>query len=176
MDILRLILFAALLRFYVAAASPAAPPWNHYAHGGHSCTSTVRPARERREPAAAPAQGRQAAGSADRSAAGRRRTRRGGRRRARGRRAGRRHQQRGPSTVSGGGGYGGLCVVSLNVQSVKPKILSLRHDLNHFNCDICVLSETWLKPETHSRYVHFPGYDFTRADRPDGRGYGGSLC
>ena len=56
---------------------------------------------------------------------------------------------------------------------VKPKILSLRHDLAHFDCDICVLSETWLKPETLTRYVNFPGYKLTTADRSDGRGYGG---
>ena len=56
---------------------------------------------------------------------------------------------------------------------MKPKILALRHDLSHFNCDICVLSETWLKPETHSRYVNFPDFDLTRMDRPDGKGYGG---
>ena len=66
-----------------------------------------------------------------------------------------------------------MCILALNVQSLKPKILSVRHDLSYYGCDICVLSETWLKPETVSRYVHFPGYNLIRADRPDGRGYGG---
>ena len=68
---------------------------------------------------------------------------------------------------------GSVCFAALNVRSLKPKILSLRHDLNFFDCDVCVLSETWLKPEISSRYVNFPGYTLTRADRPDGRGYGG---
>ena len=52
-------------------------------------------------------------------------------------------------------------------------MLSLRHDLSYFDCDLCVLSETWLKPETISRFVNFPGYSLTRADRPDGSGFGG---
>ena len=39
--------------------------------------------------------------------------------------------------------------------------------------DLCILTETWLKPETSSRFVNFPGYSLTRADRSDGRGYGG---
>ena len=51
--------------------------------------------------------------------------------------------------------------------------MSLRHDLALFDCDICVLNETWLKPEIPSRLVNFPGYTLTRADRPDGRGFGG---
>ena len=63
--------------------------------------------------------------------------------------------------------------MSLNIRSLKPKILSLRHDLSYFDCDLRVLSETWLKPETISRLVSFPGYSLTRADRPDGSGFGG---
>ena len=42
------------------------------------------------------------------------------------------------------GYHGGLCILSLNMQSIKSKIVSLRHDLKHFDCGICVLSETWL--------------------------------
>ena len=71
------------------------------------------------------------------------------------------------------GGRGGICFAALNIRSLKPKVLSLRHDLGFYDCDVCVLSETWLKPETPSRYITFPGYTLTRADRPDGRGYGG---
>ena len=65
-----------------------------------------------------------------------------------------------------------MCILSLYIQSVKRKILSLPHDLSHYDFDICILSETWLKPKTLSRYVQFPGNSLTRADRPDGRGYG----
>ena len=110
----------------------------------------------------------------------RRRGRRGGRGRARGRRGGRRRCFGGVGAgevsrraSSGGDGKGGLCVLSLNIRSIKPKILSLRHDLSSFEGDVCVLSETWLKPETPSRYVNFPGYSFTRADRAYGQGFGG---
>ena len=35
------------------------------------------------------------------------------------------------------------------------------------------LNETWLKPSTPSRLLILPGYRLFRADRPDGRGYGG---
>ena len=36
-----------------------------------------------------------------------------------------------------------------------------------------MLQETWLSPRLSSRLLVFPGYTVTRADRPDGRGYGG---
>ena len=36
-----------------------------------------------------------------------------------------------------------------------------------------LLSETWLRPSTPSCLVVLPGYTISRADRPDGRGYGG---
>ena len=102
------------------------------------------------------------------------RGRRGGGGRARGRRGGRRRCGGVSRRVCDMGGDGsGLCLISLNIRSIKPKILSLRHDLSFYDCDICVLAETWLKPETLSRYVNFPEYSFIRADRMDGRGYGG---
>ena len=36
-----------------------------------------------------------------------------------------------------------------------------------------ILNETWMKPSTHNRLVPLPGYQLTRRDRPDRRGYGG---
>ena len=36
-----------------------------------------------------------------------------------------------------------------------------------------LLSETWLKPTTPNRLIVIPGFRLARADRPDGRGYGG---
>ena len=70
-------------------------------------------------------------------------------------------------------GRGALSILSLNILSLKPKILELRHDLELFNCDIAVICETWLRPETSSRFVTIPGFSLHRADRPDGSGYGG---
>ena len=35
------------------------------------------------------------------------------------------------------------------------------------------LNETWLRPSTRNRLLILPGYRLIRADRPDGRGYGG---
>ena len=185
-ELLQLVFFAVLVRLFVIAAEPAAAPWPQQTWGKF-CGSTglAAAAAQRLLPeCCAAAEERGPVVLAARSAGGAapgRRTRRGGRRRrSRGRRGGRRHQRGGggggassSAPAPGGGGSWGLCVLSLNIQSVKPKILSLRHDLSYLNCDICVLSETWLKPETLSRYVNFPGYSLTRADRRDGRGYGG---
>ena len=39
--------------------------------------------------------------------------------------------------------------------------------------DLIMLSETWLKPRVPNRLVTFPGYQLIRADRVDGRGFGG---
>ena len=66
-----------------------------------------------------------------------------------------------------------LYVAQLNVQSIKPKLLEIRHDIAQHDYDAVVLCETWLKPTTHGRYVPVPGYQLLRRDRPDGRGYGG---
>ena len=95
------------------------------------------------------------------------------RRRRRGRR-GRRPQPRG----SRGGGWratdhAGLLIGSLNVQSVKPKLLELSQEMHRFNYDVMALQETWLKPSTPNRLLSLPGYQIHRTDRPDGRGYGG---
>ncbi|KAF0288234.1 hypothetical protein FJT64_013386 [Amphibalanus amphitrite] len=45
--------------------------------------------------------------------------------------------------------------------------------LNRLDYDICVITETWLRPATASRLVTFPGYTLHRADRPGDAGYGG---
>ena len=67
-----------------------------------------------------------------------------------------------------------LLVGLLNIQSLLPKITALQHEhLNRLQYDICVLTETWLRPSTDSRLVAFPGYALYRADRPGGAGYGG---
>ena len=66
-----------------------------------------------------------------------------------------------------------LTVGLLNVQSLKPKLLELADELHHASYDILALNETWLRPSTPSRLLVLPGYRLFRADRPDGRGYGG---
>ena len=87
-----------------------------------------------------------------------------------------------PAAVSAGAAPGvgpvpvpvsGLLVGALNVQSLKQKILELTQELHHHGNDVMLLSETWLKPSTPSRLITLPGYNLVRADRPDGRGYGG---
>ena len=66
-----------------------------------------------------------------------------------------------------------LLLTSLNVQSLLPKILPLRCEISDTGADIIILSETWLKPRVPNRLVAFPGYQLIRADRADGRGFGG---
>ena len=46
-------------------------------------------------------------------------------------------------------------------------------EISRLDLDIILLSETWLKPSTPNRLLVIPGYHISRADRPDGRGYGG---
>ena len=177
-DLLRLAVLLFLVRLLVSAAAPAAIRTRQQGRrrtsrsSGHDVIGHLSPlpglgglaatAQARDVELLLPAGG----GPARRG-----RTRRGGRGRPRGRRGGRRHRRE--ERHQGVEGRGGICVVALNVRSLKPKILSLRHDLGYFDCDVCALSETWLKPETPSRCINFPGYTLTRADRPDGRGYGG---
>ena len=62
---------------------------------------------------------------------------------------------------------------SINVQSLKPKLIDLASDLHHLDYDIIAISETWLRPSTPTRLLIIPGYTLHRADRPDNRGYGG---
>ncbi|KAF0311130.1 hypothetical protein FJT64_018016 [Amphibalanus amphitrite] len=62
----------------------------------------------------------------------------------------------------------------INIQSLLPKIASLQHDqLNRFDHDFFLLTETWLRSATATRLVTFPGYTLHRADRPGDAGYGG---
>ena len=98
---------------------------------------------------------------------------------------GRRPQRRGARGRSGRGGRQpettdarpqvgrSLRIGALNIQSLKPKIMELTHELRQNDYDILLLSETWLRPTTPDRLVVIPGYSLSRTDRPDGRGYGG---
>ena len=66
-----------------------------------------------------------------------------------------------------------LTVGLLNIQSLKPKLLELTDQLHRGSYDLMALNETWLRPSTPNRLLVLPGYRLFRADRPDGRGYGG---
>ena len=84
--------------------------------------------------------------------------------------------QPGPESARGGGCRAqatGLVIGALNIQSLKPKLLELSHELNQHQFDVLSLSETWLKPATPTKLLVLPGYSVARADRRDGRGYGG---
>ena len=53
---------------------------------------------------------------------------------------------------------GQLYVAQLNIQSMKPKLLELRHDIAQHDYDVVVLCETWLKSTTHNRLIPVPGW------------------
>ena len=93
-----------------------------------------------------------------------------------GRRRGRRSRRcgcRGGECWRAGTARGELRACSLNIQSLKPKTVELRLELERMKWDIIFLQETWLSSRLSGRLLVFPGYTLTRADRPDGRGYGG---
>ena len=45
--------------------------------------------------------------------------------------------------------------------------------LSILDCDLFLLTETWLRPATPNRLLVIPGFKINRIDRPDGSGYGG---
>ena len=92
------------------------------------------------------------------------------RRTRRGNRPGR---KRGPNGWRARDVRGGTLIGAINIQSVKPKLLELNHELSKRRYDLLSITETWLKPNTPSRLLSFPGYRLFRADRPDKSGYGG---
>ena len=187
-ELLRCLVVLAVARLLVLAAAPAPAPscGRHGRAGGASGlggpvadrlanrVATARPARARappaepvRDPMSLKVVTPPAAGpvtDSDRGAVGRPR-RRGARSRRRGSRGGRiwrTEPQRGQ-----------LYIGELNVQSLKPKLLELRHDIAEHGFDVIVLNETWMRPATPNRLVPIPGYRLARRDRPDNRGYGG---
>ena len=197
-DLLRHLTFLAIVRVLVLACTPQPPPYlnppaaaccnygSHSLQRDHHLLRDVhicRPARPRSNPAAVPPgrpppaltrdvtspeapPGRSPtagdrAGPRQLRGRGRRPQRRGARGR-RGRRCSGRRKQ-----------LGNLHVGSLNIQSLKPKLLELSNEVRRRDLDVLFLSETWLRPATPSRLIVVPGYTLCRSDRPDGRGYGG---
>ena len=72
-----------------------------------------------------------------------------------------------------------ILIGAINIQSIKPKLPELNHELHELNkrrYDLLSVTETWLKPSTPSRLLSFPGYRVFRADRPDKSGYGGVIA
>ena len=66
----------------------------------------------------------------------------------------------------------------LNIQSIKPKLTDLRHDLSKVHdFHLLALSETWLSPNVPTRLLTIDGYTLHRCDRPKNsrlpKGYGG---
>ena len=66
----------------------------------------------------------------------------------------------------------------LNIQSIKPKLIDIRHDLSHVHdFHLLALSETWLSPNIPNRLLTIDGYTSYRCDRPKTsrlpKGYGG---
>ena len=68
---------------------------------------------------------------------------------------------------------GELLMCTINIQSIKPKILELHQEIEQHQFDVIAVTETWLKPNTPTRLLNFPGFTVIRADRPDKSGYGG---
>ena len=57
---------------------------------------------------------------------------------------------------------------------MKSKTIELSRELDLYQYDIMLISETWLKPSIPSRLLVFPGYDLKRSDRKfSPRGHGG---
>ena len=89
------------------------------------------------------------------------------------RRGNRPERRRGPNGWQSADIRSGILIGAINIQSIKPKLLELNHELNKRRYDLLFVTETWLKPSTPSRLLSFPGYRVFRADRPDKSGYGG---
>ncbi|KAK3107772.1 hypothetical protein FSP39_021936 [Pinctada imbricata] len=65
-------------------------------------------------------------------------------------------------------------IISLNLQSLRAKKVSLHNLVNSSQPDIIVGTETWLKSDVHNSEFCPPGYSVrSRRDRPDG--YGGVI-
>ena len=178
-ELLQCLIVLAVARLLVLAAVPApAPPYARCTRTGgvpadnqlRERVAAVRPARARPANPPGPARVRPEVATSpgavtgpDRGAVGP--PRRGKRSRRRGKRGGRiwRTSPR----------PGQLYIGAINVQSLKPKLLSLRQDIDEHGYDAIVLAETWMRQTTPNRLVPIPGYQLQRRDRPDRRGYGG---
>ena len=64
-----------------------------------------------------------------------------------------------------------LTILSLNILSLKPKILNLGHDLELLDCDTAVITETRLRPETSSRFITTRGPTLRNLLKGNFKGY-----
>ena len=149
-DLLRLVVWLAVLQAIVQAAAPTSRPPRRRGLG-HPGTRDLD--RDRPAPVPDPTAPRGLTVSQSACAAGADRPHRA----RRGRRApsARRRGCRG-----GGGWYGERETKSnsrllghLNIQSLKPKILELSTELSKFKYDLLTLNETWLRPSTPNRLL-----------------------
>ena len=68
-----------------------------------------------------------------------------------------------------------LSLAHVNAQSIRNKIGSFQHYLQDEKIDLCVVTETWVKPDDiiHPKEITPPGYDILSQPRTDGRQGGG---
>ena len=60
-----------------------------------------------------------------------------------------------------------LLIGQLNIQSLKPKLADLRHDLSELHrFDVLALCETWTTPSVPTRLLQVDGYKLCRVDWP----------
>ena len=201
-DILRLLTYLAVIRVLVLLCSPSTRLTTSnfqsraFGHRGTVCPPPLSPSRHdqallrdviRRRPARPSVPGRRETGGRPIRATdtvhvdappdmsgSEPRPRPGTQRRRQSCRRGRRAHARGKR----GGGWRaaastGLLIGTLNIQSLKPKLLELTHEANQSQYDLLILNETWLRPSIPNRLLTIPGYSLYRVDRPGGRGYGG---
>ena len=142
-DLLQLLLALLFTGLLTATAAPTpAPP---YAWHRRAATRAVTPGH---------------VGAAADSSGGVRAVRRGTRTRRRGSRGGRIWRTHPVADQ--------LYVAHLNIRSLNPSLLELRHDLDTHKPDIISLNETWLRPSQDSRTIPIPGYQLFRRDRSGG--------
>lgn len=180
-DIVKYLLIILAVNRLISAAQPARDPWRARRERGETqrplsdwdaasdgagavTRQRVTSRNSHRDPAGSgvTAQTQRAPPGAPR---GRRRGGRG-RSRRRGRRAGR--------IWSGGeNSSGALLIGHINIQSLKHKVIDLRHELDIHRFDLLSINETWLRKSTHN-LMKIPGYSLKRADRSVAPlGYGG---
>ena len=156
--LVRVVITLHLLQAITRAAQPAERPWRrvpgHAVSGQPAADLTHSPGRQlRSQPPVRESGG--ATPLTERAGRGRR-----GAPRRRGRRGGvnwRRHGDTGSDLLIG----------HLNIQSYKPKLPDIRHDIQQvYGFDVLSLCETWLTPNVPARLLSVTGYALYRRDRP----------
>ena len=71
----------------------------------------------------------------------------------------------------------GITTTHWNCRSLFSKIIDAYLMVTHSNCEICILSETWLTSAVSDEYIEIDGYNLMRLDRNEdlGKKRGGGL-